>query len=153
MGMISSLLVYQYGQARIWFAMSRDRLLPGIFSRVHPKFQDAAHQHLDRGLRRRHSGGHLGHRHVRRALEHRHAVRVHPGLGRRDRAAQEAAGAPAQSFRVPLVPLFPLLSIVCCLVLMMGLPLMTWLRFFVWLMIGLVIYFLFGRKHSTLQTA
>ena len=39
MGMISSLLVYQYGQARIWFAMSRDRLLPGMFSRVHPQFQ------------------------------------------------------------------------------------------------------------------
>ncbi len=39
LGMISSLLVFQYGQARIWFAMSRDRLLPGLFSRVHPKFQ------------------------------------------------------------------------------------------------------------------
>src|SRR5207249_11761911 len=39
MGMLSSLLVFQYGQARIWFAMSRDRLLPGLFSRVHPRFQ------------------------------------------------------------------------------------------------------------------
>ena len=39
LGMISSLLVFQYGQARIWFAMSRDRLLPGMFSRVHPRFQ------------------------------------------------------------------------------------------------------------------
>src|SRR5260370_6079263 len=39
MGMLSSLLVFQYGQARIWFAMSRDRLLPGFFSRVHPKFK------------------------------------------------------------------------------------------------------------------
>src|SRR5262249_58474701 len=39
MGMISSLLVYQYGQARIWFAMSRDRLLPGLFSAVHRRFQ------------------------------------------------------------------------------------------------------------------
>ncbi len=38
LGMLSSLLVFQYGQARIWFAMSRDRLLPGIFSRVHPRF-------------------------------------------------------------------------------------------------------------------
>ncbi len=37
--MLSSLLVYQYGQARIWFAMSRDRLLPDVFSRVHRKFQ------------------------------------------------------------------------------------------------------------------
>ena len=39
LGMLSSLLVYQYGQARIWFAMSRDRLLPDVFSRVHKKYQ------------------------------------------------------------------------------------------------------------------
>src|SRR6202049_1285071 len=39
LGMISSLLVFQYGQARIWFAMSRDRLLPGLFSRVHPEYK------------------------------------------------------------------------------------------------------------------
>jgi APA family basic amino acid/polyamine antiporter len=39
MGMLSSLLVYQYGQARIWFAMSRDRLLPALFSRVHKVHQ------------------------------------------------------------------------------------------------------------------
>ncbi len=39
LGMVSSLLVFQYGQARIWFAMSRDRLLPSVFSRVHPKFK------------------------------------------------------------------------------------------------------------------
>ena len=38
-GMLSSLLVYQYGQARIWFAMSRDRLLPAMFSAVHHRFQ------------------------------------------------------------------------------------------------------------------
>ena len=39
MGMISSLLVFQYGQARIWYAMSRDGLLPKLFSAVHPKFK------------------------------------------------------------------------------------------------------------------
>ena len=38
-GMLSSLLVFQYGQTRIWFAMSRDRLLPEFFSRVHPRFK------------------------------------------------------------------------------------------------------------------
>ena len=55
LGMISSLLVFQYGQARIWFAMSRDRLLPGLFSRVHPQVRDAARQHLDRRIRGRDS--------------------------------------------------------------------------------------------------
>ena len=55
-------------------------------------------------------------------------------------------------FRAPLVPLVPMLSIVCCLVLMLALPLETWMRFFVWLVIGLVIYGLFGRKHSVLES-
>jgi APA family basic amino acid/polyamine antiporter len=45
-----------------------------------------------------------------------------------------------------------MLSIGCCVLLMAGLPLLTWIRFFVWLAIGLVIYFLFGRRHSVLQT-
>jgi APA family basic amino acid/polyamine antiporter len=55
-----------------------------------------------------------------------------------------------RSFRVPLVPLLPIVSILCCLVLAASLPLETWVRFFVWLAIGLAIYFLFGRKHSQL---
>jgi APA family basic amino acid/polyamine antiporter len=55
-----------------------------------------------------------------------------------------------RSFRVPLSPWLPGLSIVCCFVLMLGLPLETWVRFVVWLLVGLVIYSLFGRKHSTL---
>ena len=58
-----------------------------------------------------------------------------------------------RSFRVPLVPLFPMISIVCCVILMMGLPLITWLRFFVWLAIGLVVFFAFSRRHSTLRDA
>ena len=53
-----------------------------------------------------------------------------------------------RSFRVPLVPLVPILSIVCCLMLMMGLPLLTWIRFFVWLIIGLVVYFLYSRHRT-----
>ena len=58
-----------------------------------------------------------------------------------------------RSFRVPGCPFFPILSIVFCLVLMMGLPLETWIRFFVWLFIGLAIYYTFGRKHSRLREA
>jgi APA family basic amino acid/polyamine antiporter len=53
-----------------------------------------------------------------------------------------------RSFRVPFVPLVPILSIVCCVVLMMGLPVLTWIRFFVWLAIGLVVYFTYSRNHA-----
>jgi APA family basic amino acid/polyamine antiporter len=56
-----------------------------------------------------------------------------------------------RAFRVPFVPLFPLISIGCCLVLMMGLPLLTWLRFFVWLLIGLAIYYFYSRFRSALH--
>ena len=52
---------------------------------------------------------------------------------------------------MPFVPLFPIISIVCCVVLMMGLPLLTWIRFFVWLVIGLVIFFSYSRARSTLN--
>src|SRR5207253_5970890 len=53
-----------------------------------------------------------------------------------------------RSFRVPLVPFTPLVSILCCVLLMVGLPLATWIRFFVWLIIGLVIYVLYSRARS-----
>jgi APA family basic amino acid/polyamine antiporter len=53
-----------------------------------------------------------------------------------------------RAFRAPLGPVFPALSIIFCIVLMMGLEVMTWLRFFGWLLIGLVIYFLYSRKRS-----
>jgi APA family basic amino acid/polyamine antiporter len=54
-------------------------------------------------------------------------------------------------FRVPLVPLFPLLGVFFCFVLMLSLPVLTWLRFLVWLGIGLTIYFLYGRQRSRLN--
>jgi len=57
MGMISSLLVFQYGQARIWYAMSRDGLLPKLFSAVHPRFKTPVLVHLDCLLRGRNPGG------------------------------------------------------------------------------------------------
>jgi APA family basic amino acid/polyamine antiporter len=55
-----------------------------------------------------------------------------------------------RGFRVPGAPWLPMISIAFCLVLMMALPLETWVRFFVWLLIGFAIYFPFGRKNSAL---
>jgi len=57
----------------------------------------------------------------------------------------------ARPFRVPFNPVFPTLGVIFCLVLMLSLPLETWLRFFGWLAIGLVIYFLYSVRHSKLR--
>nr|MDQ2659994.1 amino acid permease [Verrucomicrobiota bacterium] len=54
-------------------------------------------------------------------------------------------------FRVPLVPLLPILGVIMCMALMLSLPILTWLRFFAWLIIGMVIYFLYSVRHSRLQ--
>jgi APA family basic amino acid/polyamine antiporter len=54
-------------------------------------------------------------------------------------------------FRVPLTPLFPILGVCFCFLLMLSLPIETWIRFFVWLAIGLAIYFLYGVRHSNLR--
>ncbi len=149
MGMISSLLVYQYGQARIWFAMSRDRLLPGLFSAVHPRHKTP---HISTWI----AGFVVG---IPAGIWDIDTFAELSNIGTLFAFALVSAGVIVlrrkqperpRSFRVPLVPFLPMLSIACCLVLMAGLPLLTWIRFFVWLIIGFAIYFPFGRKRSTL---
>jgi APA family basic amino acid/polyamine antiporter len=56
-----------------------------------------------------------------------------------------------RGFRVPGGPIIPVLSATFCLLLMAGLPIMNWIRFFAWLAIGLVIYYFYGRRKSTLR--
>ena len=58
-----------------------------------------------------------------------------------------------RGFKVPLAPFTPLIAILACLGLMVALPLETWIRFLVWLVLGLAIYYLFSRRHSKLETA
>jgi len=53
-----------------------------------------------------------------------------------------------RGFRVPFGPVIPILSVVFCVLLMAGLPFITWVRFFVWLVIGLVVYFFYSRRRS-----
>ncbi|HYZ83435.1 MAG TPA: amino acid permease [Bryobacteraceae bacterium] len=147
-GMISSLMVFQYGQARIWYAMSRDGLLPRVFSNVHPKFRTP---HISTWV----AGFAVG---LPAGVWDIGTFADLSNIGTLFAFCVVSAGVLVlrrqqperpRGFRVPFSPFIPVASIACCFVLMMGLPLETWLRFFIWLGIGLVIYFLFGRKHST----
>jgi basic amino acid/polyamine antiporter, APA family len=147
MGMISSLLVFQYGQARIWYAMSRDGLLPKLFSAVHPKYKTPYWSTwiacfavgIPAGLVDIGDAADLSNIGTLFAF-----VLVSLGvifLRRRQPDRQRV-------FRVPFVPWFPLISVVLCGGLMTGLTVITWIRFVLWLAIGLFIYFLYSRRHS-----
>jgi APA family basic amino acid/polyamine antiporter len=150
MGMISSLLVYQYGQARVWFAMSRDGLLPSAFSKVHKRFRTP---HIATWVAGIVVGipagifdiGTLANLSNIGTLFAFILVAIAVLILRKTQPNRP------RGFRVPLVPLVPILAILSCLVLMASLTLENWIRFFVWLIIGMVIYFLYSRKHSTLR--
>ena len=136
MGMISSILVFQLGQARIWFAMSRDGLLPAVFSRIHAQFRTPAVSTWVAGFV-------VG---IPAGLLDIGTVANLSNIGTLFAFVLVSAGVIIlryrepdrhRGFRVPLGPLFPVLSIVFCILLMMGLEVMTWIRFFAWLVVGL----------------
>ena len=147
-GMISSLLVFQYGQARIWFAMSRDRFLPALFGRIHPRFETPYVSTWIAGVIVGIGAGildigTLGDLTNIGTLFAFIVVSLGVIILRRTQPSRP------RSFRVPWVPVVPAISIVCCLVLMLSLPLETWIRFVGWLLIGLVIFFLYGHKRAS----
>jgi basic amino acid/polyamine antiporter, APA family len=151
-GMISSILVFQLGQARVWFAMSRDRLLPDIFSHVHPRFRTPAFATWVAGILVAIPSGLFD---VGTLAELSNIgtlfafVLVSIGVIVLRRKQPERH----RGFRVPGGPVFPTLSVLFCILLMAGLPARTWERFFIWLIIGLFVYFLYSRKRSEFYRA
>jgi APA family basic amino acid/polyamine antiporter len=146
-GMVSSLMIFQYGQARIWFAMSRDGLLPSVFSKVHPRYRTP---HISTWI----AGILVG---IPAGVWDIGTFADLASIGTLFAFIVVAAGViilrrkqpeRKRSFRVPGVPYVPMISIAACFLLMLGLPLETWIRFVVWLVIGLAIYWLYGRKHT-----
>ncbi|RFU48442.1 amino acid permease [Paraburkholderia sp. DHOC27] len=149
-GLTTVILVLLYGQSRIFFTMSQDGLLPPLFERVHPRLQTPYLSQIMIGtivaivaaltpisvLGEMVSIGTL------------FAFILVCGAVIYLRRSDSGASRP---FRAPGVPIVPILGILFCLLLMAGLPLVTWVRLFVWLIIGLIIYFSYGRNHSRLR--
>ncbi|MGI5471423.1 amino acid permease [Streptomyces sp. CA-132043] len=146
-GLTSVCMILLLGQSRVFFAMSRDGLLPRVFSTVHPRFGTPYRSTVVLGV----------------------VVAVVAGFTSIDVLAElvnigtlfafvvVAIGVIIlrrtrpdlpRSFRTPLVPLVPVLSVLASLWLMINLTAETWLRFAAWMVFGLVFYFVYGRSHS-----
>ncbi len=148
-GLASVVLVMLMGQPRIFFAMSRDGLLPPLFSRVHPRYQTPHVATMVTGVVAAVIAGlfPIGLLGELVSIGTLFAfVIVCAGvlvLRKRDPDAPRA-------FKTPMVPMVPILGIATCGYLMIGLGSATWLRLFIWLAIGFTIYFGYGRRHSKL---
>ncbi|MCJ2085862.1 amino acid permease [Methylobacterium sp. E-005] len=149
-GLTTVILVLLYGQSRIFFTMAQDGLLPKTFSHVHPTYQTPYRSQALIGVAVA----------LVAALVPINILGEMVSIGtlaafilvcgsviylrRTDRHMK-------RPFRAPAVPMVPILGILFCLLLMAGLPLDTWLRLVIWMAVGLVVYFFYGRKHSVLR--
>ncbi|WP_435011343.1 amino acid permease [Tundrisphaera lichenicola] len=150
-GITSVLLVMMLSQPRIFLAMARDGLVPpAFFSAIHPKFQTPYKSTILIGVCVALMAGLLPLRILAELVNIGTLFafvvvcaavlimrRTHPDAER--------------PFKVPLVPLVPILGIAICLLLMFSLPWENWVRLFVWLGIGFLIYFGYGIHHSVMN--
>ncbi|MBB4198633.1 APA family basic amino acid/polyamine antiporter [Rhodoblastus sphagnicola] len=146
-GLTTVILVLLFGQARILFAMANDGLLPGLFARINPRFRTPAASQALVGL-------------CVAALAGLLPIDV---LGEMVSIGTLAAFAlvcmavmylrhshpeTPRPFRVPGSPALPALGVLACLGLMAGLPWETWARLFIWLGVGMAVYFAYGQRHA-----
>ncbi|MGP7816536.1 amino acid permease [Niallia sp. 01092] len=148
-GITTVLLVMIYGQTRLFYAISRDGLLPKVFSKVNKKKQTPVlNSWITCVLVSIFAGfiplGRLAELTNIGTLFAFMTVSIGILFLRKSKIANTAG------FRVPFVPIIPILACVFCLYLALQLPGLTWISFAVWLVIGLIIYFIYGYKHSKL---
>ncbi|MBK6424179.1 MAG: amino acid permease [Gemmatimonadetes bacterium] len=148
--MFSVLLVFQLGQPRIFFSMARDGLLPPFIAKVHPKYKTPYVGTIITGL---FVGTFAATANIAEVVDLTNIgtlfafVLVSVGVI----VLRYKEPERVRPFRVPWVPVTPLISVVACLYLMLQLPCLTWRRFSWWLLAGLVIYFLYGAFHSRMR--
>jgi APA family basic amino acid/polyamine antiporter len=149
-GMISTLLVTLYGQVRIFMVMARDGLLPAPFAKVHPKHMTPHICTWITGVVTALIAGifplpmiidlcNIG------TLFAFVLVSIGVVVLRKTRPEVE------RRFRTPGVPFTPMITVAFCFYLMYSLPTITWIRFGIWMLAGLAIYFMYGVRHSKLQ--
>ncbi len=149
-GYASVILVMLLGQSRVFFSMSKDGLLPRVFSAVHPKFQTPV----------KNNTMFLVFVSLFAAFVPARVVGEMTSIGTLFAFILVCIGiivmrkqmpdAP-RAFKTPLVPLVPILGIFTCFFMMAFLPLDTWIRLFVWMIIGFDVYLYYGIKNSFLS--
>jgi basic amino acid/polyamine antiporter, APA family len=146
------LLVFQYGQPRIFFAMARDGLLPAWAAKIHPKYRTP---HITTVV----TGVVVA---VGALFMDENEIYDLTNIGTLSAFAIVCIGvlvlrrvdpSRVRPFRVPLLPVVSIVGAAACLYVMYGLPLHAWERFGIWLAIGLVLYFAYGFKNSHLRRA
>ena len=148
-GFSSVIMILLLGQSRVFYAMSKDGLLPKVFSELHATFQTPWKSNavlgvfvgLFAGLVPGNIIGEMTS--IGTLLAFVIVCVAIPVLRRTMPEAQ-------RSFRVPLVPWLPIAGALACLGIMASLPLDTWIRLIVWLILGSIIYFCYSRFHSRL---
>jgi APA family basic amino acid/polyamine antiporter len=146
-GYASVILVMLMGQSRVFFSMSKDGLMPKVFSEVHPKFRTPAKNNLLFMILVSAFAAFVPARVVGEMTSIGTLfafILVCIGVLIMRKKMPEAPRA----FRTPLVPLVPILGIGVCLFMMVFLPLDTWIRLIVWMMIGFDLYLFYGMKNS-----
>ncbi|MFE5666914.1 amino acid permease [Streptomyces niveus] len=148
-GLTTVCMILLLGQTRVFFAMSRDGLLPRVFSHVHPKFRTPYRSTVLLGVIIAIVAGFTSIEELASLVNIGTlfafvVVAIGVVILRRTRPDLP------RSFRAPLVPWLPAASVLASLWLMLNLPAETWLRFAIWMAVGVVVYFVYGRTHSRL---
>ncbi|MFI5137497.1 MAG: amino acid permease [Sphingobacteriales bacterium] len=149
-GFSSVILVMLLGQSRVFFSMSKDGLVPPVFSAVHPKFQTPYKSNLIFLV-------FVG---IFAAFVPGDVVGNMTSIGTLFAFVLVCIGVMVmrksdpntpRPFRTPWVPVVPILGAVVCILMMLGLGKDNWLRLVIWMAIGFVIYFLYSKKHSLIR--
>ncbi|MGY3838703.1 amino acid permease [Bacillus atrophaeus] len=149
-GITTVMLALLYAQVRLTFAMSRDGLLPALFAKVHPTFKTPFQNTwltgiVAAGIAGFINLGTLAHLVNMGTLAAFTVISIAVIVLRKKHPDVTA------SFRVPFVPVVPIISAGLCLYLASSLPGVTWLSFVIWIAVGAVVYFLYSKKHSQLN--